>query len=180
MTVKAKLRYLHLAPKKVRLVVDLIRGLSVIEATEQLQFLRKRAAKPTLKLLNSAIANAENNFKLLKDNLYIREIFVDEGPKLKRWRPRAFGRASPIYKRSSHITLILDELVKKGKEALAPRQIKKAPKVEKKIVSYREVKHESRLKKKLKAGKPDQAQPSQIISGSKGASDRVTIRQGEE
>ncbi len=109
MEVKAKLRYLRISPRKVRLVIDLIRGLDTQEAIEQLNFMPKRSALPVLKLINSAVANAENNFKLKTDNLYIKKITADEGPKLKRWKPRAFGRATPILKRSSHITLILDE-----------------------------------------------------------------------
>lgn len=109
MEVTAKLRYLRIAPRKVRLVADLIRGKNVEQATHILSFTRKRAAKPILKLLNSAIANAINNFQLKKENLYIDKITVDEGPKLKRWRPRARGVAYEIQKKTSHITLVLKE-----------------------------------------------------------------------
>ena len=75
---------------------------------------------PILKLLNSAVANAENNNKLTKENLYISNIVVDVGPSLKRWRPRAMGRAFPILKRTSHITLTLDQKAKKDKEVKEP------------------------------------------------------------
>jgi large subunit ribosomal protein L22 len=109
---KAKLSQLRIAPRKVRLVADSIRGLDVEIVQAQLTNLNKKSAQAILKLLNSAIANAENNFKLKKDNLYISEIRVDEGPALKRWTPRAFGRASAIKKRTSHINLTLDEKVK--------------------------------------------------------------------
>ena len=107
MEVVAKLRYLRIAPRKVRLVADLVRGKKVEEAAHILTFTRKRAAKHILKLLNSAIANALHNFQLKKENLYIARIIVDEGPKLKRWRPRARGMAYEIQKKTSHITLVL-------------------------------------------------------------------------
>jgi len=107
--VVAKLRYLRIAPRKVRLVADLIRKKPVNEALAILDFTRKKAARPLKKLLNSAIANAKNNFQLDPSNLYISKITVDEGPKYKRWMPRARGRADLILKRTSHITLVLTE-----------------------------------------------------------------------
>ncbi|TSC53226.1 MAG: large subunit ribosomal protein L22 [Parcubacteria group bacterium LiPW_72] len=128
MEAKAKLRHLHIAPRKVRLVINLIRGLEVGRALDQLSVIKQRAARPVFKLLKSAIANAEHNFNLDKNNLYIKEIRADEGPSLKRWQPRAFGRAHPIIKRASHVSLILEERVagrrktKSGGEALASPQ----------------------------------------------------------
>jgi len=113
MAIVAKLNYLRIAPRKARLVADLIRGKSTEEAQTILNFTIKKAALPFLKLLNSAIANAKNNFQLEKSNLYISRITVDEGPKYKRWRARARGRAAEILKRTSHLTLYLDEIVKK-------------------------------------------------------------------
>lgn len=110
MQITAKLKHLRIASRKVRLVADLIRGLTVIQAEQQLNFLVKRSVKPIGKLLKSAVANAENNAKLVKDNLYISKISVDEGATLKRWRARAMGRAAEIMKRTSHITLVLDEI----------------------------------------------------------------------
>jgi large subunit ribosomal protein L22 len=107
MDVHASLRHLRQSPRKVRLVVNTIRGLSVTAAETRLTFLPKLAAKPVLKLLRSAIANAEHNFKLDKQDLYVRHIVADGGPTLSRWRSRAFGRAAPIRKRTTHITLIL-------------------------------------------------------------------------
>ena len=92
MEIKAKLKYLKISPRKVRLVVDVIRGMEVVKALEQLQFINKRAARPVAKLINSAVANAEHNFELEKNNLYIKEIKVDEGATLHRWKPRARGR----------------------------------------------------------------------------------------
>jgi len=107
--ITAKLRYLRISPRKVRLVTDLIKGLSVIEAERQLKFLTKKATKPVLKLLGSAVANAKNKGDIVKENLYVSNVIIENGPTLKRWRPRAMGRAAPIMKRTSHIILILDE-----------------------------------------------------------------------
>jgi large subunit ribosomal protein L22 len=108
--VTAKLNKLRISPRKVRLVADVIRGMQVEQAERQLQFLNRKPSLPLLKLLRSAIANAENNNKLEKENLYIKELRVDEGASLKRWIPRAMGRASAMRKRTSHITIVLDEI----------------------------------------------------------------------
>ncbi|MFH1225865.1 MAG: 50S ribosomal protein L22 [bacterium] len=109
METTAKLRFLRMSPLKVRAIADVIRGLGVAEAQKQLQFANRLASRPVLKLLNSAIANAENNHDLIKDNLYVKEIRVDQGPTLKRWQPKAHGRATPLRRRSSHISIILSE-----------------------------------------------------------------------
>ncbi|MAG44870.1 50S ribosomal protein L22 [bacterium] len=110
MKITAKLRHLRMSPRKVRLVANLVRGMDVIQAKTQLKFMSKRAAGHVLKLLESAIANAKNNFNIQNENnLFIFEIRVDQGPSLKRWRARAMGRAARILKRTSHITLVLDE-----------------------------------------------------------------------
>lgn len=105
--VTAQLKYLRIAPRKVRLVADCIRSKTVQRAAEELSFLQKRSAAPILKLLRSAVANAKNNFRLPEEGLYVKKIVVNEGPRLKRFRPRAFGRASQILKRTSHISLTL-------------------------------------------------------------------------
>jgi len=115
MEVKAQLNNLRRSPRKVRLVAKLLRGLDVKEAENQLRFLAKGSVPSFEKLLKSAVSNAENNFGLSKDNLYIKDIVVNEGPKLKRWLPRAYGRASLILKRSSCIEMILAEKVE-GKD----------------------------------------------------------------
>jgi len=122
MSVTAKLRYLRIAPRKVRLVADLIRGKKVEQAQTILNFTVKKAARPLLKLLNSAVANAKHNFQLDELNLYISKITVDEGPKLKRWRPRARGQVAPIQKKTSHITLVLDEIKKGQKKKLSKKK----------------------------------------------------------
>lgn len=110
MEYKAKLSYLHIAPRKVRLVANLVRGLNVQIAQQQLQFIPNRASVPILKLLKSAISNASNiNEKIKDEQLFITKITVDEGPKLKRFRPVARGMAHEIQKKTSHITIVLSE-----------------------------------------------------------------------
>jgi len=116
MEIKAKLNFLRIAPRKVRLVTDLIKGKKVEEAQDILSFTVKKSARPILKLLNSAVANAVNNFHLDSADLYISEIRVDEGPKYKRWRARARGQAGLIQKRSSHVSLVLDEIKSEKKK----------------------------------------------------------------
>ncbi len=105
----AKLNYLKIAPRKVRLVANLLKKKNVIEAESELLYRPQRAAKPLLKLLRSSVSNAVNNKNLKKENLFVSEIRVDQGPMLKRWMPRAMGRATPIHKKMSHIILVLEE-----------------------------------------------------------------------
>lgn len=106
---KAIARTVRIAPRKVRLVVDLIRGKQIGEAVAILRHTPKAASPVVEKVLKSAVANAEHNYDLDVNNLVISEVFVDEGPTLKRFRPRAQGRASAINKRTSHITLVVSE-----------------------------------------------------------------------
>lgn len=107
---RAIARYVRISSRKVKTVIDLIRGKQVAEARAILTATPKAATEPVMKLLNSAIANAENNKDLAADMLYVAEVFADMGPTLKRFRPRAQGRASRIRKRTSHITIILDQV----------------------------------------------------------------------
>lgn len=123
MEIKAKLNYLKIAPRKVRIVADLIRGAEVKEAKIQLRFAAKRASDSLLKLLNSSIANAKNNFNVEEGALFIKEIKVNEGPPFKRWRAGARGRAFPITKRTSRVDLILG--VKEGIEVEKKKAVKK-------------------------------------------------------
>ncbi len=109
MEARAIARYVRMSPQKVRLVVDLVRGKDLEEAEKILAFTRKAAAEPVAKLLKSARANAAQNSRIDEDILYLKEIYVDQGPSLKRWRARAQGRAAPIKKRTSHITIVLEE-----------------------------------------------------------------------
>jgi large subunit ribosomal protein L22 len=113
MLAKAIARHVRMSPRKVRLVVDQIRGMSVNEAYATLQFSKKAAAEPVGKTLRSAVANAQYKAQdegenLDVDDLYVEQAFVDEGPTLKRWRARAMGRAGRIRKRTSHITVVVD------------------------------------------------------------------------
>jgi large subunit ribosomal protein L22 len=108
MEVKAKLRFTRISPRKARLVADLIRGKRSEEALSILTFTPKAAARIIIKLLRSAIANADQK-KIDVDRLYVKTIMVDQGPTMKRFMPRALGRATTIRKRTSHITIVLDE-----------------------------------------------------------------------
>ncbi|WP_456434235.1 50S ribosomal protein L22 [Thermosulfuriphilus sp.] len=109
MEARATAKYVRISPYKARLVVDAVRGKPVGEALAILSFMPKKGARLVKKVLLSAIANAEQNPQIDVDSLYIKKIYVNEGPRLKRYRPRAMGRAFPIIKRLSHITVILDE-----------------------------------------------------------------------
>ncbi|MDZ4179803.1 MAG: 50S ribosomal protein L22 [Coriobacteriia bacterium] len=113
MEARAVARYVRVSPRKARLVVDLIRGKSIGEAAAILKFTPRAAAEVVEKVLMSAVANAEKNLKIKAEDLYVATTFVDEGPTLKRIRPRAQGRAFRIDKRTSHVTVI----VKRREEA---------------------------------------------------------------
>ena len=103
-------RYVRIAPRKVKSVIDMVRGKSVAEAEAILLYSPRGAAEVVAKLVKSAAANAENNMDIPRDSLYIAEIYADQGPTLKRYMPRAQGRAFQILKRTSHITVILDQV----------------------------------------------------------------------
>jgi len=109
MAVKASLRYMRVSPRKARLVADLVKGKDLDEALQIMRFTRRKAAGPIYKLLKSAEANADNMGTVDIDNLYVKAITVDPGPTLKRIMPRAMGRATLIRKRTSHVTVVLDE-----------------------------------------------------------------------
>jgi ribosomal protein L22 len=105
--VKASARYVRVAPRKARLIADQVRGMHIESARALLQFSPRGAARPIHKLIDSAAANAENNHELIGDEMRVASITVDEGPTLRRYRPRAMGRATPINKRTSHIRVAL-------------------------------------------------------------------------
>jgi large subunit ribosomal protein L22 len=164
MEIKVKLSNLRTAPRKVRQVIDLVRGKRVPEARSILLFTVNKSARPVLKLLNSAVASAKHEFQLDESNLFISKIAVDEGPKLKRWHPMSRGRAYPIIKRSSHIALILKELnqtnstvkeVKSKKnpeekiEKPAVRNAKKSVKKSVRNISHSDAVGEAKLKRKI-------------------------------
>jgi large subunit ribosomal protein L22 len=146
MEIKASLNYLRIAPRKVRSVIDLIRGKEIKEAEAQLKFLSRRASAPVYRLLRSAIANAKSNFSVEKENLFIKEIRVDEGVPYKRWRPMSRGRAFPILKRTSHIIISLG--------------IKEGVKIEKKQSKISEVK----INKSESTTKEETKTPSKTIN----------------
>ena len=108
-TVSAKLRYLRVAPRKVRLVADRVRGLPVQQALDALAFARKSGAIDVLKLIRSAVANADQKGGIDVDNLFVKSILVDQGPIIRRFLARARGSASRINKKTTHITLVLEE-----------------------------------------------------------------------
>lgn len=109
METRAVAKFVRISPRKVRLIMDEVRGKKVEEAINHLAFSPQKGAFLLKKLINSAVANAQGNSDIDVDTLYIKRIFADEGPTLKRFRPRAMGRASRIRKRTSHLTVILDE-----------------------------------------------------------------------
>ena len=111
MEVKATSKFIRRSPQKVRLVLDAVRGKSVDEALGILRFLPNGAAREVLGVVKSAAANAENNFQMAPEDLVITRIFADEGPTFKRFRARARGMASPILKRTSHITVFVEERI---------------------------------------------------------------------
>ncbi len=109
MKVNARAKHVRMSPFKVRRVLDLIRGLPVSEAEVILAFTNRRATEPVSKVLHSAVANAEHNHSIDKDELVIAECYADEGPTMRRFKPRARGRATRIDKRTSHITIVVSD-----------------------------------------------------------------------
>ena len=109
MEVRASSKFVHRSPRKLRLVVNTVRGKQVDEALAILRFLPQGGASEVAKVVQSAAANAENNFQMLREDLYVKRIFADEGPVFKRYRSRSRGMAAPIIKRTSHITVIVEE-----------------------------------------------------------------------
>jgi large subunit ribosomal protein L22 len=152
MAVISKLNYLRIAPRKVRLVADLIRRKKVEEAQSILSFTVKLGSGHLLKLLNTAMADARNNFQLDPSNLFISKITVDEGPIFKRWKARSRGMAAPIKKRTSHVTIVLDEI--------APG--KKIKKIEKK--SGEKVEEKPKIEKPKFKPEQEQSKPKQVKS----------------
>jgi len=130
MEIKASLNHLRMSPRKARLVLDVVRGLQVDKALEQLQFLNKLAAAPIKKLIESALANAEHNFSLERSNLLIKEIKADSGLTLKRWMPKARGRATVIRQRGCRVKVVLAEIVESGKKEARKSKVEAPVKLE--------------------------------------------------
>lgn len=110
METRAVTKFIRVSPRKIRLVMDQVRGRKVEEALNILSFAPQKGARILKKLINSAVANAEQNSNVDVDSLYVKRLYADEGPIMKRWRPRAQGRATRINKRTSHLTVIVDEM----------------------------------------------------------------------
>ena len=141
--IKASARYIRMSPRKVRLVIEQIKGQSVVSALDTLRFVKRAAASPVYKLLQSALANAEHNFQIDKADLYIKKIIANDGPVLKRWMPRAHGRAAQILKRTSHIELVLGVRPGAKKKDVVKKEDKKEDGGTVKIVRPDEVKKEA-------------------------------------
>jgi len=110
MEITAKAKYVRISPRKIRLIMDEVRGKKVEEALNILSFIPKKGARILKKLIESAVANAQDKSNIDVDELKIAKIYADQGPMLKRWRPRALGRATMIRKRTSHLTVVLEEI----------------------------------------------------------------------
>jgi len=146
MEIKASLKHLRMSPRKARLVLDVVRNMQVDKALDQLHFLNKLAAEPIKKLIESAIANAEHNFGLERANLLIKTIKADEGVTLKRWMPKAHGRATVIRKRACHIDITLAEIVESGKKEARKNKVEAPVKLEQ-VVADAEKRAKSSVKK---------------------------------
>lgn len=161
--VKAHNRNLRMSPRKVRLVVDMVRGMDVAPAIDQLKYLNKAAARPVRKLLESATANAKHNNQIERDNLFVKTIVVNEGPTMKRFMPRAMGASGSIRKRTSHITVVL---AAKDESKVAKKETKKEKKAEsvktapEKPAAKKETKKEEKVEGKKEEKKPAAKKPS--------------------
>lgn len=160
--IEASLKNYRQSPRKVRLVANSIRGKKVVNAITKLSFTPKKASLPLVKLLESAVANAKNNFGVESDNLIIKSITVDEGYTLKRWRPRARGAAFPINKRTSHVKVVLAD--KDGKDI----SLKKAKKTTKKATSSKKS-SDSSVKKEVLPKAPKVEKKSAAARGNSAA-----------
>lgn len=132
MEAKAQARYVRVTPQKARRIINQIRGMATADAQALLHFAPQAVSEPIGKVLGSAVANATNNFNMNPDALFVTEAFVDEGPTLKRFRPRAQGRAFEILKRTSHITVVVGDAFA---VANGPERLKKEPRVKKRPIS---------------------------------------------
>lgn len=127
MQITAQTRGLRIAPRKVRLVVGLVKKKDIDAALDHLAHVTNRSARWVAKTINSAVANAENNHRMVRSNLYIKNAWVDEGIKLRRWLPKGFGRAGEIQKKTSHINIVLDERVAGMRAQAAPAKKEETP-----------------------------------------------------
>lgn len=183
MKVKATLKNLRMSPRKVRLVTDSIVGMNVDTALVQLRHVVKKTSGVLEKLLLSALANAENNFGLDRDNMFVSSILVGEGARLKRWLPRAQGRATLILKRTCHIKLEIEERVE-GKNRKSKQQLEKERK-EKDAAREKMMKEEAkeieRLEKEAKENEKEQdAQKIEKTAAPKTVLKKETAKKGQD
>lgn len=165
--ITAKLKRLDIAPRKVRAVIRVIAGLPVGDAEAQLLFRKERSARPILKLLRSAVANARNK-GISVSGLYVKAIWADEGPVMKRWLPRARGMATPLHKKFSHVNIVLaEDAGKKGRFAIS--EAVKAKKADKKPAKKKAVRSEKKEEPKTekKAAKEKPSEKSEKAGASK-------------
>jgi len=157
MKVSAKLNNLRIASRKVRLVANLIKGLDVQDAMNQLAVTVKAGSPQMRKLVQSAMSNAENNFGIDRDNMYVFNVLVGAGATLKRWMPKAYGRAGMIHKRTSQIEVIIDERVEgKGRKSKDELDKEKKKRIEAKKKIEKEAKEKAETKKETKVIAPEE------------------------
>ncbi len=177
MEARAQARYVRVTPMKARRVIDLIRGMNADDAQALLRFAPQAASEPVGKVLASAVANAANNHSMDTKGLTISEAFVDEGPTMKRIRPRAQGRAFRILKRSSHITVIVSDGIAMPTitRPAKPAKAAPAPKVEKPAKSEKTEANDAPVAKKASAKK---AAPAKKVAAKKTAAPKTTEKEG--
>lgn len=167
MKVMAQLNNLRVAPRKSRLVAKLVKGMNVSEALGQLDVNVKKTSSFMAKLILSAVANAENNFGLDKNNLYIYDVLVGEGHVMKRWMPKAFGRAGRILKRTSKIKLTLEERVEgKGRKTKEEMEAEKAKRLAEKKKQMKDLADEKDAKAENKPGKTEKIEGRKDVENS--------------
>lgn len=153
-TVKAVLRYTRLSPRKARMIAALVRGKKVTVALDQLKWQSGKVSPVLLKLLNSAVANAVHNYKFAKEDLLIKSLTVDSGPVLKRYTPKAFGRATPIRKPTSHLTIVLVSTKESVKKEKVKEEKVKEEKVKSEIFADKKIDQKNIINKKDKTAFP--------------------------
>ena len=171
---EAKLHYLRISPRKVRLVADLIRGKPVLEAKNILSFTNKRSAPILLKLLNQAVANTKSQYEVKDEELYISKIAVDEGPRYKRWRPVSRGMAHPIQKKTSHIHIVLDTLKKERPK----RIVETKPKEKVSQKGLKELAKEKVKESEVQKEKKETEKPPVLTKNQKAPSFKQRIQKG--
>ncbi len=172
MKVHAELNNLRISPRKVKLVADLIKGMDALEAVSQLDVAIKKTSGYLQKLLLSAIANGENNFGLAKDNLFVFDVQVGAGPTLKRWMPKAYGRAGQILKRTSKVRIILEERIE-GKDRKSKEQLEKEKEERMKKAAAELKKEETEKKEEEKSKETKSIKPEKLTEKNAKAGENI-------